>query len=282
MSILYEKLNDSFRATNPNTERKKPEFRTIQEGARISAINNLRDTVRNKFLEALIIETAYEALPLDNEEKEVNKEAIEESMRETLREFVDVNAFFKSEPSTMLLAKYKKLAENAADDKVEDSIDKGIEPAMSKEFNENDRVNVTDTVKSVNGETKVVDKIEKNVVDAVVADEKAAKEKAEEDAKTDEKIQDKVPNEDGIVDGDAPSEGEQTGETEQDIQEASLFKAIAISKGKEIIKEGMDMKKYLLAETLVTYTLMETLQTLQFIKVNHLNVREIKERFIMK
>ena len=91
-----------------------------------------------------------------------------------------------------------------------------------------------------------------------------------------------MPNEDGIVDGDAPSEGEQTGETEQDIQEASLFKAIAISKGKEIIKEGMDMKKYLLAETLVTYTLMETLQTLQFIKVNHLNVKEIKERFIMK
>ena len=44
--------------------------------------------------------------------------------------------------------------------------------------------------------------------------------KAEEDAKTDEKIQDKVPNEDGIVDGDAPAEGEQTGETEQDIQEA--------------------------------------------------------------
>lgn len=240
------------------------------ENLRINSINFNRNSLRDVFIKKFIVETAFNSLPIDEPEKNANEDEIKANMEETLDEFFNVSKLLESKNRTNFQQRMILIAENFADEKVKDAIDKGLEPAIAKEFNDEDKVRVLHSVKSANGETKIVDKVQDNVIKAVANEEKIAEEKKEAESKIDEKIDSKL----------GKTNEETKMETNQEINESTLLKAITIGKGKEVLREGSDPRT-ILAEALISYTLLETLNTMKLIEVTPYSLSKIKNKFIL-
>lgn len=251
---LNEYFNTEVSILKESTEELKHVESYTEQENRKGSLRRFRSMAKENFMKAIVIEMAFEALPL-SEEKEHYKESIKETMGNVYDSYIAEGAFDKSTETKYLI---EAVADYLVEAKSEKIIDNGIEAEYVKELDKEDDLSVKNAAGDINTKN-ITETIKSKVIKSVEKEQEMAESRK---AELDE-----------LNEADKKPEDEESAP----VEEATLLKSIMIGKGKEAIREGLEGHD-VISEALVDITIMETMHTLKIMKDVH--IKTIKESYI--
>lgn len=266
--------------------------------------NNNTQTYKNKAVDnytfKVIGELVYRALPLDESFKSEFKSAIFDRTRELVREF----ASNLDSTESMFINVVRDIAYNEAcmvikesvnpDDNVEKET--AIRKIDNADITKDDVLDAATTVTKLNGDSiadivasKTMDVIEaeKKVSDAQIAamDDINSKYAPEVDKEEDEEGQDTDDNQEpdnGESNNAEDNQNNDSNEEDFNVEESSLFGTLLKKHTLDSIKEHGRVVESTLAEAILDYSILETMNTIKLIKMNENSVLKIKNTMFNK